>query len=108
MVGTLIKTNFITNKVKITYSADFSSKSFFSKKSLSVLKMLHFFYSSVYSMLTSKRRQLAYRLLKLCFQKWDSNPYCGNTIRVSNSLDPDQTRLFVGPDLVLNCLLNLY
>ena len=30
-----------------------------------------------------------------------------NTIRVSNSLDPDQARLFVGPDLGLNCLQRL-
>ena len=27
-----------------------------------------------------------------------------NTIIVSNSLDPDQARHYVGPDLVLNCL----
>ena len=27
-----------------------------------------------------------------------------NTIRVSNSLDPDQARHFVGPDLGPNCL----
>ena len=27
-----------------------------------------------------------------------------NTIRVSNSLDPDQTRHFVGPDLGPSCL----
>ena len=27
-----------------------------------------------------------------------------NTIRVSNSLDPDQARRFVGPDLVSNYL----
>ena len=27
-----------------------------------------------------------------------------NTIRVSNSLDPDQAKNFVGPDLVPNCL----
>ena len=27
-----------------------------------------------------------------------------NTIRVSNSLDPDQARHFVGPDLGSNCL----
>ena len=27
-----------------------------------------------------------------------------NTIRVSNSLDPDQARRFVGPDLGPNCL----
>ena len=26
-----------------------------------------------------------------------------NTIRVSNSLDPDQARRFVGPDMGLNC-----
>ena len=30
-----------------------------------------------------------------------------NTIRVLNSLDPDQARHFVGPDLGLNCLQNL-
>ena len=30
-----------------------------------------------------------------------------NTVRVSNSLDPDQARLFVGPDLVPNCLQKL-
>ena len=28
----------------------------------------------------------------------------GNTIRVSDSLDPDQARRFVGPDLGPNCL----
>ena len=30
-----------------------------------------------------------------------------NTIRVSNSLDPDQARYFVGPDLGPNCLQRL-
>ena len=30
-----------------------------------------------------------------------------NTIRVSNSLDPDQNRHSVGPDLGPNCLLRL-
>ena len=30
-----------------------------------------------------------------------------NILRMSNSLDPDQARLFVGPDLGLNCLLRL-
>ena len=30
-----------------------------------------------------------------------------NTIRVSNSLDPDQDRLYVGPDLDPNCLQRL-
>ena len=30
-----------------------------------------------------------------------------NTIRVSNSLDPDQARQNVGPDLVPNCLKRL-
>ena len=30
-----------------------------------------------------------------------------NTIRVSNSLDPDLTRYFVGPDLGPNCLQRL-
>ena len=32
---------------------------------------------------------------------------CRNTIRVSNSLDPDQDRHFVGPDLGPNCLCRL-
>ena len=31
----------------------------------------------------------------------------GNTLRVSNSFDPDQARHFVGPDLGLNCLQRL-
>ena len=30
-----------------------------------------------------------------------------NTIKVSNSLDPDQARHFVGPDLGPNCLQKL-
>ena len=30
-----------------------------------------------------------------------------NTIRVSNSLDPDQARRYVGPDLDQNCLQRL-
>ena len=30
-----------------------------------------------------------------------------NSIRVSNSLDPDQARRFVGPDLGPNCLQRL-
>ena len=30
-----------------------------------------------------------------------------NTIRVSNSFNPDQARHFVGPDLGLNCLQSL-
>ena len=33
--------------------------------------------------------------------------YFRNTIRVSNSLDPDQTRLYVGADLGTNCLQRL-
>ena len=33
--------------------------------------------------------------------------YVKNTIRVSNSLDPDQARRFVGPDLGPNCLQRL-
>ena len=38
-----------------------------------------------------------------CFR----NDYIRNTIRVSNSLDPDQARQFVGPDLGPNCLKRL-
>ena len=33
-----------------------------------------------------------------------SKNYFRNTIRVSNSLDPDQVRHLVGPDLGPNCL----
>ena len=33
--------------------------------------------------------------------------YFRNTIRVSNSLDPDQARHFVGPDLGPKCLQKL-
>ena len=40
---------------------------------------------------------------KLIFSKTSSR----NTIRVSNSLDPDQDRHFVGPDLGPNCLQKL-
>ena len=32
---------------------------------------------------------------------------CRNTIRVANSLDPDQARQYVGPDLDPNCLQNV-
>ena len=37
---------------------------------------------------------------KLTFSKYSFR----NTIKVSNSLDPDQVRQNVGPDLVPNCL----
>ena len=30
-----------------------------------------------------------------------------NNIKVSDSLDPDEVRLYVGPDLGLNCLQSL-
>ena len=36
-----------------------------------------------------------------------SKKSCSNTIRVSNSLDPDQARCFVGPDLGPKCLQRL-
>ena len=36
-----------------------------------------------------------------------SKNYFRNTIRVSNSLDPDQARQNVGPDLGPNCLQRL-
>ena len=45
----------------------------------------------------------AYFCLKLTF----SANYFRNTIRVSNSLGPDQDRHFVGPDLEPNCLQRL-
>ena len=45
----------------------------------------------------------AYFFSKLTFAK---NSF-GNAIRVSNSLDPDQARHSVGPDLGPNCLRRL-
>ena len=39
--------------------------------------------------------------------KTNNNNNIGNTIRVSNSLDPDQNRHPVGPDLDPNCLQRL-
>ena len=36
-----------------------------------------------------------------------SKIYFRNTIRVSNILDPDQARHYVGPDLSSNCLQSL-
>ena len=41
----------------------------------------------------------------LYFTLWMLDSF--NTIRVSNSLDPDQTRHFVEPDLGPNCLQRL-
>ena len=38
------------------------------------------------------------------FSPVDHSEDSKNTIRVSNSLDPDQARHFVGSDLGLNCL----
>ena len=44
----------------------------------------------------------------LIFFKIDlSNNSFSNTVRVSNSLEPDQFRQNVGPDLVPNCLQKL-
>ena len=40
-------------------------------------------------------------------QLFFSKNYFRNTIRVSNSLDPDQARTFVGPDLDPNCFQKL-
>ena len=42
----------------------------------------------------------------LTFKKKSKNSF-GNTIRVSNGLDPDQDRHSVGPDLGPNCLQRL-
>ena len=45
--------------------------------------------------------------LLIFFRSTFSKNYFRNTISVSNSLDPDQARLFVGPDLGPNCLEKL-
>ena len=42
-----------------------------------------------------------------CFKLTFSKKSFRNTIRVSNSLDPDQAGHFVGPDLDPNCLQRL-
>ena len=42
-------------------------------------------------------------LLTFLNSTFSKNSFC-NTFRVSNSLDPDQDRFFVGPDLGTNCL----
>ena len=39
--------------------------------------------------------------------EWGIKEEIRNTIRMSNSLDPDQSRHFVGPDLGPNCLQRL-
>ena len=49
--------------------------------------------------------KLSFFFSKLIFSKNSSTNTCD--IRVSNSLDPDQARHFVGPDMGLNCLQRL-
>ena len=50
-------------------------------------------------------------MLFYCLQLFSRLTFCKkafrNTIRVSNSLDPDQVQHFVGPDLGPNCLQRL-
>ena len=46
------------------------------------------------------------RLLKFSKQTFSKNSF-GNTIRVSNSLNKDQARRYVRPDLGSNCLQRL-
>ena len=60
---------------------------------------------------------ISFWIFKYCFYYSFTLYYCAifysldagffNTIRVSNSLDPDQARHFVGPDLGPNCLQRL-
>ena len=45
-----------------------------------------------------------YRLLIFFFKITIFEKFFQNTIRMSNSLDSDQARINVGPDLVPNCL----
>ena len=49
----------------------------------------------------------AFSPLLVLFQNYLFSIFFRNTIRVSNSLDPGQARLFVGPDLGPNCLQTL-
>ena len=44
----------------------------------------------------------------LCVLSFFPNNSFRNTFRMSNSFDSDQSRRFVGPDLVPNCLLRLH
>ena len=46
------------------------------------------------------------RLLNFSLLTFSKNNF-SNTIRVSNTFDPDQVRHFVGPDLDTECLLTL-
>ena len=46
-------------------------------------------------------------MLLCCFKINILKKKIRNTIRVSNSLDPDQAQHFVGPDFGLNCLQRL-
>ena len=50
--------------------------------------------------------QTVCKVISYFFQRFQKQ-ISRNTIRVSNSLDPDQTRCFVGSDLVPNCLQRL-
>ena len=51
---------------------------------------------------------MLFSLLLIFFKKksFSKNSF-PNTIRVSNSLEPDQAQHFAGPDLVPNCLQRL-
>ena len=60
---------------------------------------------------------ISYWIFQYCFKYSFTLYYCAifysldagffNTIRVSNSLDPDQAKCFVGPDLGSDCLQRL-
>ena len=49
----------------------------------------------------------AFLSFAVCFFRVNIKKTNRNTIRLSNSLNPDQTRHFVGPDLGPNCLQKL-
>ena len=57
-------------------------------------------------LIVSEKYNLSYKLNAywVIFHVFFFKNYFGNTIRVSNSLDPDQDRHFVKPDLGSNCL----
>ena len=77
-------------KHEINIPFNFSlSRAFIIKLTFSWLEIIHDFISSAFFLSP-----------KLTFFKKSFR----NTIRVSNSLDPDQARHFVGPDLGTNCL----
>ena len=74
---------------------------------LTVLNMLYYNQVFLTLCLLGNILILFYRLLKFIEINFFENPF-RNTIKVSNSLDPDHARRSVGLDLGPNCLQRLF